>query len=763
MGFGFLFAYFCSMPFTKHLTMVLCFMVFSSLAQLPVARDTITVLENGYVLKMPWANGINFANISSMDINGDQKKDLIVFDRLNIYGVGRFRCFINTGISGQIKYKESWYHSYLFPQVANWAVFKDYNCDGKEDLFCYVNSGIQVYKNTGSGGSIAFTLVKSMLLTDYNPAGPSNVANIFASGVGVPGIIDIDGDGDLDILTFSPQGIYIQYHKNMSIERGHNCDSLEYNYFDPCWGRISESNCQVNFNVCEGSKQAGLPAKTYHAGSCLTCLDSDGDSDLDLIMGDIWCNNLQYVHNTGTQSSALFTDTTMLYPNYPAKHNTIQAELNNFPCAYVLDVNGDSQKDLVVTPNAYNTENFRSMWLYKNTSTTSTVNFQFVKDNFLQDEMIEVGQCSFPVLFDYNNDGLKDLLIGNYGYYNKATLTSDARLTLYKNVGSSAVPVFSLITRDYGNLSTHTLTSSVPINNAMPTVGDIDLDGDIDILFGTSNGHIHWLENTAGGNAVCNFSVFHQDPFSIVTPFAAAAPQLFDLDYDGRLDLLIGMQNGKIAWYRNVSTSALASFSLMTSSLGSIDVKGDPNVWGYDGFATPFFYRDGGVTYALVGSFSGSIAHYTVPSVVTGSFTVLTKYANGLNEGSQSTVCYEDINNDGRRDLFVGNAGGGLNFFSSNSPFVGIEEYSAAGMELSAQLYPNPVNDNLSVSVDVLNFQKGKLTVYDLLGKEVMHEPMRSTRMDIDLSVLNQGVYFINLTVETSQQTLSTVRKIIKE
>ena len=29
-------------------------------AQLLVSRDTITVRENGYVLKMPWANGINY-------------------------------------------------------------------------------------------------------------------------------------------------------------------------------------------------------------------------------------------------------------------------------------------------------------------------------------------------------------------------------------------------------------------------------------------------------------------------------------------------------------------------------------------------------------------------------------------------------------------------------------------------------------------------------------------------------------------------------
>ena len=107
------------MMFRKIFILVLCFSLKSMIAQLAIARDTITVIENGYVLKMPWANGINFSNVSNMDLNGDNKKDLVVFDRLNLYGVGRFRCFINIGSAGQTKYKEDWYQSYLFPQVTN--------------------------------------------------------------------------------------------------------------------------------------------------------------------------------------------------------------------------------------------------------------------------------------------------------------------------------------------------------------------------------------------------------------------------------------------------------------------------------------------------------------------------------------------------------------------------------------------------------------------------------------------------------------------
>jgi len=753
----------------KLLFLFLIFSVKVSQAQLPLARDTITVIENGYVLKMPWANGINFSNVSNVDLNADGVKDLVVFDRLNIYGVGRFRCFINTGTPGQTKYKESWYHSYLFPQASNWAVLKDYNCDGKEDLFCSVSSGIKVYKNISTSSTFGFQLVKSLLLTDYNPSGTPTIGNLYVSPVGVPGIVDVDGDGDLDILTFSPQGIFVELHKNVSVENNFNCDSLIFEYRDNCWGRISESGCEVDMNVCETFMVKGMKpleqeqSKTYHAGSCLACIDSDGDLDIDLIMGDVTCNMLQYVHNTGSLLNASFSDTTMLYPNYPNKSSTLQVKMNSFPCAYNVDVDGDNKKDLIVTPNSYGSENYKSMWLYKNASATNTVNFQFVKNNFLQDEMIEVGQNSFPVVFDYDVDGRKDLLIGNYGYYSNNTLVP--RLTLYRNIGSSAQPSYSLITRDYASMSTRTLSSSLPINNVMPTVGDIDLDGDMDILFGTSSGQIHWLENTATPNTLCNFSTFHQNPFTITTPFAAAAPQLFDLDNDGRQDLLIGMQNGKIAWYRNTSSSATPVFSLMTSFLGNVDTKGDPNLFGFEGYAVPFFYREAGVTRLLVGSYNGSIFEYTVPGpfVMTNSFVLITKSVNNINEGSQSAVWYEDINNDNKRDLIIGNGGGGLNFFSSKSIYVGIEDNGKDVTGSGISLYPNPASDHINIDIDIVDFRKANILVYDILGKEVLRNDFVSNHDLLDVSVLQKGIYFINVSVRANNRDYSLTKKIIKE
>ena len=729
-------------------------------AQLFVARDTISVVENNYVLKMPWGNGLNYANISTCDVNFDGRKDIVAYDRLNQFGTGPFRCFLNNGNPGQTKYVAGPEQSYSFPKISNWAVLLDYNCDGKEDIFCSTSSGIMVYKNISVAPTLSFVLVKPLLYSFYTPGMSGSIANLYASTVGVPGIADIDGDGDLDILTFSPQGVFAEFHKNLSKELYNHCDSLIFERADKCWGKFSESSCSSNFNQCGNkpgpeellaSEQDGRP---MHAGACLTCLDSDGDGDQDLILGDIACNTIEYLHNTGSVPSALVTDSTRQYPNFPAKNNTTQIRINNFPCTYYVDMDNDNVKDLVATPNAFGSENAKSVWFYKNVSNTSTVNFQFVKNNFLQDEMIEVGQNSFPVIFDYNADGKKDLLIGNYGYYLNNSLKS--RLTLYENVGSVSQPAYSLVTRDYAGLSAQNL------NNAVPAVGDIDNDGDVDICIGTSSGNIHWLKNTAGAGNVCSFT-FIPSPFFPNTTSAAASPQLFDLDGDGKLDLLIGTKNGRIAYYRNNSNfPAAPSFSLMNNFLGGVDVKGDLNLYGIDGYAAPYFYIDGGITKLLVGSINGNIFHYTLPANLSSPFNQVTITTNNYNEGGQSAPYFEDLNGDNLRDLLIGNAGGGLAFFSSKGPGVGLhEENRIQGSQVF--LYPNPSSGRLNVNIDQLSFDTATLRVYDLVGKEVMQTPLSSNTEIVDLQLLQPGIYFVKVSVTTHQKTSSVTKKIIKE
>ncbi len=56
--------------------------------------------------------------------------------------------------------------------------------------------------------------------------------------------------------------------------------------------------------------------------------------------------------------------------------------------------------------------------------------FNFKENNFLQKDMIEVGEGAFPRFVDYNRDGLMDMVVGNTSYWN-----GTGQLALYKNTG----------------------------------------------------------------------------------------------------------------------------------------------------------------------------------------------------------------------------------------------------------------------------------------------------------------------------------------
>jgi hypothetical protein len=743
----------------KHCFIIL-FALFGKTAfsQLLVGRDTISVIENNYVLKMPWANGINCSNVSNIDLNFDGKKDIVAFDRPTLFSPGRFRCFINIGAAGQTKYKVDADLSYAFPECRDWAMLVDYNCDGKEDIFCSVNGGIKVYKNTSSiSTGISFVLVKSILNTDYNPNGPPSVFPIYASSIGVPGIADIDGDGDIDILTFSSGGFYVEYHKNVSQESGFGCDSLIYEQESSCWGKISEQSCSVTLNENCASSSLTLNSTdpvqkdSRHSGSCLMCFDSNDDDLMDLVMGDISCNHVQYAANTGSITNALITDTTIMYPNYPNKNNTTRIKMNNFPCAYHVDCDGDGKKDLIATPNTSGSENIKSVWYYKNTSATNTVNFQFVKNNFLQDEMIEVGQNAFPVIFDYDGDGKKDLLVGNYGYYNTSNLK--AQLALYKNVGTLSQPSYSLITKDFANVG------ALNLSHAIPTVGDIDADGDTDILIGTSSGQVHWLKHTG----VTGNYTFQNNPFSFTTASAEAAPQLFDIDGDSKLDLMIGTKNGRIAYYRNIGSTTVPAFTLVSNFFGGVDVKGDINVFGIDGYAVPFFYKESTVTKLLVGNVNGQVFYYSVPALITNTCTLIDADVNNYYEGAQAAVAFEDINNDNKRDLFIGNGSGGLSFFSSKAQAIGIEENALAYLTDHINIFPNPANDHLQLKIDAVTFESGSILLFDILGKQIYSEAIISPQQTVLLNNIASGVYFAKIILSNNSQTVSITKKIIIE
>src|SRR5690606_21140661 len=105
---------------------------------------------NGHPLTLPWAGGLNAAQFNTMDLDHDGNEDLVVFDRMS----GNVLTFINAGD----RYVAAPAYEDFFPNaISGWLLLRDYNCDGKKDIFTGHTLGIKVFRNvTPSGGKPAW-------------------------------------------------------------------------------------------------------------------------------------------------------------------------------------------------------------------------------------------------------------------------------------------------------------------------------------------------------------------------------------------------------------------------------------------------------------------------------------------------------------------------------------------------------------------------------------------------------------------------------
>ena len=110
------------------------------------------------LLKFPWAGGLNSCQFCAIDLNHDGINDLLVFDR---HG-NRKLTFINHGTPNTVDYTFAPEYALKLPDLHDWVISVDYNCDGKMDLFTYGMGGVRVFRNI-SDTALKFTMVTDLL------------------------------------------------------------------------------------------------------------------------------------------------------------------------------------------------------------------------------------------------------------------------------------------------------------------------------------------------------------------------------------------------------------------------------------------------------------------------------------------------------------------------------------------------------------------------------------------------------------------------
>ena len=723
----------CFLKYLLNLTFILLFSnnIFSQFSF--KKTDSLKVFDNTKLMKMPFAGGFNYMQFSELDLDYDGVNDLFSFDRSS----NKPNTFLNAGITDSIDYTYAPQFLGNIPKgLKDWVLLADYNCDGKQDIFTQNGGAIKIYKNDGNANiGLHFTLVTQKLYSIYF----SDSIPLYVSSVDIPAISDIDSDGDLDIVTFSSNGVYVEYHQNLSKELYGNCDSLKFSLATSCWGDFKEdqSSCQLTFNLPCGNlvHQNTLEEERdiLHSGSALLALDLDGDNDKDLLLADIGCSTITAVTNGGTITDALATAEDITFPSY-----NVPINLTIFPTPFLCDVNNDGKKDLLVSPNTTTgSENKFSSLLYKNIGSNSIPNFKYQNNEFLVKDMIDNGAGAYPTFFDFNNDGLLDILIGNIGRFENSL--NKARLMLYKNIGTTNYPIYKLEDDDYLNLST-----ASNLNYLKTTFGDLDNDTDLDMLIGNGDGKLFYYQNVALLGAIANFQ-FVSSYYGSIDIGNCAAPQLIDIDVDGKIDLLIGTQKGYIKYYRNTGTSQNPTFTLISNTFGNVYTGYDNGVLINDGFCTPQLFNVNGSNHLLCGSKSGSIYRYTnIDNNLGGTFTKIDSSYLNIWEGNNSSLSIADINNDGQLDMLVGNICGGLNYFSGD---ITASIYKTNIIEDLVNIYPNPASDFITlISKNTIK----NLFISDCQGRIIRNLDCNSNSFEINTSQLNNGIYFIKIQVKNS-------------
>ncbi len=719
----------------------------SDAPRLSFRPDTLAAVRVGSQwLPNAWAGGLNSAQYSRLRLDADTLADLVVFDRAG----GKLSTFLAQKQGTGYAWRHAPQYEAQFPSdLSDWVLLVDYDGDGRRDLFTRAALGVRVFRNATTGtGPLKWEKVADPVYS----IGNSGTINLYVSPTDLPAITDLDGDGDLDLLAFDLSGNFVEFHRNESVEttgkRG-----LVFRKIDFCWGNFWKEHCKdFRFDIdcttgrfLNGRRAVESPAAseareaaTLHAGNSLLVTDLTGDGRKDALFGHVTCQNVAFLPNTGTPQRALFETVNYEFPtNQPILFQV-------FPALFQEDLDFDGKPDLIAVPNTTSNEgdliDYRtSNWFYQNVSTGPVASFALRQKDFLQAGMVDLGENAAPLLLDLDGDSDLDLLVGYGGVRGERGYRGG--LALYRNVGSKTAPQFEWQTDDFLGLAQKFLMTDVK-----PFVADLNGDRlpDLGYVANTLKGvEMRYLPNrgTAGGAFVlsADAATLLTNPANLS---AGDSPVFYDVDGDGKTDLLVGKQYQNIEYYRNTGGES-AVFSLITEEFG-----GTKTVFSERGLTLLVADPDAnGKADLLALNSAGALRVFR--QFTLGQSQTLTAdsliFEDGLNPVSirrqpgSYAAAVGDLNADGRPDLLLGTVAGGLRLLR------GTTDLTVTGLEPAAreiQLFPNPTERFVSVTAPT----DAQAEVFTLAGQTVLTRPLKGGQEQVlDLGGLAPGLYFVRI------------------
>ena len=566
--------------------------------------------DSGRAYTFPLLGGFEHPRPQLVDIDGDGDLDLFIQEY-----PGRLIFFERTGADGTSPASYSWRSDrWQDLDVGEWSRFVDADGDGDLDLFAESPySYIRWYRNDG-GPRAARLVMAADSVRDVDGA------PIFADRQNIPQFADLDCNGRLDLMLGRVDGTVTRYEMaSLDSARGptfrHLVDRFE--------------GIQI---IGGDANQNGPPGPTLHGANTMALVDVDADGDRDILWGDFFEPGLLWIRNNGSCAAPNLRDTPIPFP--PGK--PLRTSGYNAPA--VADLDGDGRLDLLVgvIGGAYDPSTTARANLYLLTQPTTGA-WTVRTRQFL--DALDVGSESSPALGDIDGDGDLDLVIGNKIEPGPA---GSASLYLLRNVGSAKAPSF----RSAGTLAV------APGYHYAPALADLDGDGRPDLILGTWRDAVQFYRND-GSPSAPHFTLA-DSALVRITRGSHTTPSLADLDGDGDLDLVVGESSGSLNYYRNDGTPSAPRFTLVSDEwLGvKAGARAVPRLVDFDG---------DGLIDLVVGRQAGPPLVYR--NTGTRTAPELTADPVVVDWPPFSAPAFGDLDGDGRLDVLVGNAGGGVVYF----------------------------------------------------------------------------------------------------
>ncbi len=451
----------------------------------------------------------------------------------------------------------------------------------------------------------------------------------------------------------------------------------------------------------------GLPLALPFAGGINSpthqFVDIDGDGDKDLIVLD---NDLavDFYRNEGTRFN----------PDFKLRNGLIVLPAFSRWFLFV-DYDGDGRIDLCTEDSTYS-----GIKLYKNTGTVESPLFVLLSSTLIDSagNQLLAGANCIPVFADIDADGDLDLLSPNI----------IGTVNFYENVGSSTLPVYAFRTEFWQHVTIYgdTCTTSPArsslhgaavysfadingdgtldmfigdffsmnlfhlCNNGTPQVPhieccslafppsqpvhtqgfnqasfvDIDSDGDLDLFIGVLGGITQrdgfWFYENSGNSTAPLFQLRTKNYLGMIDVGMNAHPAFVDIDADGDQDMFIGNLNGTISFFRNDGTPMLPSFTRIDTFY--------QNMSGGYSFIPAFVDIDNdGRKDLFIGKYDGRVSYYhNVGSPQSALFVAASSPVDTIRTTANAAPVFVDIDDDGDNDFFVGGSNGFLKFYRND-------------------------------------------------------------------------------------------------